>query len=214
MYDIKTGVYSQCVDSFKNESLHKKETTYYLKYNSDKGLYAIERLYENYEGTLQEMCTYYHMHLDMLFQAVGMIINRFNPQKKKGNILLQSENNCIEYDFNTENYPLLSDKSFRNFIEHIDERDEILIEKKAYYGTFNLIYPHMDNKLKEELLNENKQQNNLLNLENMTYTILDIEKNDTKDIVKKVIDISRLKEEILKINNISKTIWGYISLPF
>lgn len=214
MYDPKTGAYSVTVEEFSNENLHKRETTYYLKYNSQKGLYAIERLSEDYEGTPQKKCFNYHIYLDLLFESVGMIINRFKPQKKRGNILIQSQNNCIEYEFNSKNYPLLNDKSFRNFIEHIDERDEILIENEVFYGTFNLIYTKMDKKMKSDLLNEEKQQNNLLNLENMTYTILDVEKYNESNIVKKVININELKKELIKINNISKTIWNYLNTDF
>lgn len=214
MYDPKTNSYSRTVEKFPGEHLHKRETTYYLKYNSQKGLYAIEKLSEDYDGTLQEKCFNYHIYLDLLFEAVGMIINRFKPQKKNGNILIQSQNNCIEYEFNSKNYPLLNDKRFRNFIEHIDERDEVLIENKVYYGTFNLIYSKMDIKIKNELLNTKKQQNNLLNLEDMTYTILDVEKYNGSNIVKKVININILKDELIKINNISKAIWNYLNTDF
>lgn len=214
MYDPKTNSYSNTIEEFPGEHLHKRETTYYLKYNSQKGLYAIEKLFEDYDGTPQEKCFNYHIYLDLLFESVGMIINRFKPQKKSGNILIQSQNNCIEYKFDNRNYPLLNDKSFRNFIEHIDERDEILIENKIYHGTFNLIYDKMDKKMKSELLSEEKQQNNLLNLENMTYTILDVEKYNRLNIVKKVININELKDELTKINNISKTIWNYLNTDF
>ena len=214
MYDPKTGAYSVTVEEFPNEHLHKRETTYYLNYNSQKGLYAIEKLSEDYEGTPQEKCFNYHIYLDLLFESVGMIINRFKPQKKSGNILMQSQNNCIEYEFDSKNYPLLNDKSFRNFIEHIDERDEILIENKVYYGTFNLIYFNMDGKIKDGLLDTKKQQNNLLNLEDMTYTILDVEKYNGSNIVKKVININELKNELMRINNVSKIIWNYLNTDF
>lgn len=127
MYDPKTGAYTRTIDKFEHESLYEQEVTYYMKYNSTKALYAIEKLSENYDGDIQEKCFHYHIYLDLLFESVGMIINRFKPQKKSGNILKQSKNNCFEYDFNNRTYPLLNDKSFRNFIEHIDEKDEKLI---------------------------------------------------------------------------------------
>lgn len=215
MYDLKTNSYTITEEEFPDEYLHKRETTYYLRYNSQKGLYAIRKLLEYYEGTPQEKCFNYHIYLDLLFESVGMIINRFKPHKKRGNILIQSQKNCIEYDFNNNNYPLLSDKSFRNFIEHIDERNEALIENKVYYGTFNLIYSKMDKKTKNDLLSTERQQNNLLNLEDMTYTILDVEKhNNGYHIVKKVININMLKDELKKINSISKAIWDYLNTDF
>ena len=74
----------------------------------------------------------------------------------------QGKNNCVKYEFYKENYPLLNDKSFGNFIKHIDERDEILIENKNQHGTFYLVYEGMDNKIKNDLLSKEKHRNNLL----------------------------------------------------
>ena len=210
MYDSKTGIYMHTINTFKNEGLYKNESAYYLKYNSAKGIYAIEKLFEIFEGNTQEKCFYYHMYLDLLFQSVGMIINRFKPHKRSGNLFEQAKSNRIEYDYNKNNYPLLNNKSFRNFIEHIDERDEKLIDNNMYNGTFNLIYPNMDIKTKKELLNSVKPHNNLLNLEDMTYTILDSDNKDVPNIEKKIININELKEELIKINKISTTIWDYL----
>lgn len=214
MYDFKTGSYTYTTEKFKKENLYQKESSYYLKYNSDKALYAIEKLLKEYKGNIQEKCLYYHIYLDLLFQSVGMIINRFKPHKKTGNIFEQAKNNCIEYEFNKENYPLLSNKSFRNFIEHIDERDEVLIDKGMFFGTFNVIYKGMDNEIREGLLNPKQQQNNLLNLEEMTYSILDIERTTGENIERKDINIIELKKELEKINDISKKIWWYLTERF
>lgn len=211
MYDYKSGAYIYSEKKFENENIYQMENWYYIKYNTKKALYALDKLFDNYNGEIQEKCFYYHVYLDLLFEAIGMIINRFNPQKKKGNIVLQAENNCIEYDFSKEKYPLLNDKKFRNFIEHIDEKDETLSDNKLFFGMFNLIYPDMDTKLKKELLDAKKQQNNLLNLENMTYTILNSYNNKIK---KKTIDLNELKKELIEINRISEDIWYYLTEGF
>lgn len=146
MYNVEDGSYTYTMEKFNKEYIYQKECTYYLKYNSSKGLFAINNLYKNYEGDIQEKCLYYHVYLDLLFESVGLIINRFKPQKQAGRKLkIQAQNNCIEYNYNKLYYPLLNDKNFRNFIEHIDERDRDLIESNQYYGTFNLIYEGMDN---------------------------------------------------------------------
>lgn len=210
MYDPKSGIYMHSIETFHNEGLYKQESAYYLKYNSAKGIYAIEKISKDFKGNVQEKCFYYHMYLDLLFQSVGMIINRFKPHKKSGNLFEQSKSNRIEYDFNKNNYPLLNDKSFRNFIEHIDERDEKLIDNKMYNGTFNLIYPNMDIKIKKGLLNVERPQNNLLNLEDMTYTILDSNNTANSSIEKKIININELKTELIQINTISTSIWDYL----
>lgn len=210
MYDPKTGTYTYSIAKFNNEGLYKQESAYYLKYNSSKGIYAIEKISKDFKGNAQEKCFYYHMYLDLLFQSVGMIINRFKPHKKSGNLFEQAKNNCLEYEFDNNNYPLLNNKSFRNFIEHIDERDEKLIDSGIYNGTFNLIYPNMDIKIKKGLLNPEKPQNNLLNLEDMTYTILDSNNTSDSSIEKKIININELKKELTRINTISTSIWDYL----
>ena len=112
-----------------------------------------------------------------------------------------------------ENYPLLHDKSFRNFIEHIDEKGHMLIEKHKYWGTFNLIYPNMKEKVRNDLLDSHKPQNNLLNIENMTYTILDYDKK-TDSIKTKIINILELEKELQQIQKISSRIWSFLTELF
>ena len=213
MYNYEDGSYSFGVENFTNEGLYQFESAYYIKYNSKKALYALSKISNGDDiKNVEEKCFYYHLYLDLLFQAVGMIINRFKVGNKIGNRACQVQNNCQQYNFNETEYPLLSDKSFRNFIEHIDERDEFLIDNNIYYGTFNLIYPQMDSKIKEGLLDLNKEQNNLLNIENMTYTILDYNrlKDKKTQINRKTIDLKKLELEIKKMNKISSSIWEYL----
>lgn len=201
MYNYEDGSYSFGVDNFTNEGMYQKESAYYIKYNSKKALYALSKIFNGDDiENVEEKCFYYHVYIDLLFEAVGMIINRFKISNQTGNRALQVDNNCKQYNFKKDEYPLLYDKSFRNFIEHIDERDEFLIDNNIYYGTFNLIYPKMDSKIKEGLLDSKKDQNNLLNIEKMTYTILDYNKlkNNKGKLNKKTIDLKKLEIEIKK----------------
>ena len=213
MYDYNSGAYMFSEKKFENEIQYQREHCYYIRYNTKKALYALDKLCNDYNGDIQEKCFYYHVYLDLLFEAVGLIINRFKLKKEmeNKNIGIQIKNNCQEYDFTEERYPLLNDKKFRNFIEHIDEKDAMLIENEKYFGTFNLIYHNMDVKLKKELLDTEKQQNNLLNLEEMTYTILNSYNNEIK---KKTINLIELKKELIEINKISESIWGYLTDGF
>lgn len=41
MYDYEIGAYIYHKDTWQNESIYKKETTYYIKYNSKKSLIRI-----------------------------------------------------------------------------------------------------------------------------------------------------------------------------
>ena len=214
MYDPQTGVYITSEESFPNQGLYQKDSAYYLKFNSSKGLYAIKQLKAQYEGIESNRCFYYHVYLDLLFEAIGLIIVRFKPARSAKKIIRQqADDNCKEYDYTMEYYPLLHDKSFRNFIEHIDEKGHMLIEKHKYWGTFNLIYPNMKEKVRNDLLDSHKPQNNLLNIENMTYTILDYDKK-TDSIKTKIINILELEKELQQIQKISSRIWSFLTELF
>ena len=68
MYDPQTGVYITSEESFPNQGLYQKDSAYYLKFNSSKGLYAIKQLKAQYEGIESNRCFYYHVYLDLLFE--------------------------------------------------------------------------------------------------------------------------------------------------
>lgn len=215
MYDYNDGSYTFYVDRWPKESVYKFETTYYIRYNSSKALFAISKLFGPFKGNLEERCFYYHVYLDLLFESVGQLINRFNPIKKHdsniwNNIENQAKNTRKEYGYDIGAYKLLKDKDFRNFIEHIDEKDEVLVNENKFFGTFNLIYPHMNKKSKEELLDDKKPQNNLLNLIDKTYTIYFVNNRNNKKGIK-TINLKELKQEIENINMISNRIWNYIN---
>ena len=212
MYNPKDNSYTtNIMDSIGDNNLYHLDNTYYIRYHSQKALYAINKIKEKKDlSDLEKASFYYHIHVDMLFNAIGMINDRFVLKEKKYGE--EFKNNIIrnqrEYEFNDNNYPLLSDKSFRNFIEHIDERGEKLIKYKKYYGTFNFVHPDMDTNLIDGLLNISKPQNNLLNLLDYSYNIIDIV--DNKPVEKK-ISILELEKEIRIINFHSNKIWSYIT---
>ena len=209
MYDPKTGAYYSTVEQFDHEGAYRFEHNYYIKYNCQKALFAIGQL-ENNRGNNQNDCQTCHYYLDLLFEATGLIINRFRTSGKDSNREKQIKNNIIEYEFSDKEYPLLSNKNFRNFLEHIDEKDEVLIDKGIFFGTFNVIFPKMDDSVKNDLLNPNKKQNNILDLEKMTYSILFSPKN-SDTIIPLDISIIDLKREISELGERSQTIWNYIT---
>lgn len=218
MYDYETGAYIFRKDTWPNESIYKKETTYYIKYNSKKALYALSKLFGPFKGCLEERCFYYHVYLDILFEAVGQITNRTKEPTKKDknnytNMEKQAEVSRKEYGFDKEEYKVLQNNKIRNFIQHINEKDEVLINDNLYHGTFNLIYQHMSKKTKRELLNTEKPQNNLLNLCDKTYTIYYVDnKTGKKEMI--IVDLKELYKDIESINIISNKIWNYITEPF
>lgn len=211
MYDPKTCSFIEVAteDAYRDFSYHF-DNTYYINYYSRKALFAIEKLYDNINiSDIKEAAFYYHIYTDMLFNAIGLINDRFIAKKRYSKILKENiEINKKEYDFSNVNYPNISDKVFRNFIEHINQKCEQLIKYKKYYGTFNFIHQDMNQKSIEELLSDEKKQNNILNLINRTYRIFYV--NDGVTYTKEV-SIDDLKMELTKIYEISNNIWNYLT---
>lgn len=181
MYNTKLNIWEE---NGKNNSLEHFETTYYLKYNIEKALYSLEKILKSEidcDG-FSNRCVYYHFYIDNLLNSVGHIRRRFFNNNVT---LAKIERNRKEYDYNsideygvmTCKYPIINGNEIRNFVEHIDEKDEILMNMGLYNGCFNVIYEGMDEQLKKALLSNERRQNNLLNLLTKEYSILTVNKN-------------------------------------
>ena len=181
MYNTKLNIWEE---NGKNNSLEHFETTYYLKYNIEKALYSLEKILKSEidcDG-FSNRCVYYHFYIDNLLNSVGHIRRRFFNNNVT---LAKIERNRKEYDYNsideygvmTCKYPIITGNEIRNFVEHIDEKDEILMNMGLYNGCFNVIYEGMDEQLKKALLSNERRQNNLLNLLTKEYSILTVNKN-------------------------------------
>ena len=197
-------------DYLGNNSKYHLDNTYYIKYYSKKALFALEKLFKDIDiSNLEEASFYYHVYSDMLFDAVGLLNDRFVVKKRYSDKMKCCvDRNKKEYNFNIKTYPLLNDKSFRNFIEHINQRSDDLIKNNMYHGTFNFVHPKMKKDLIAELLDTQKPQNNFLNIINKTYNILDIESNNP---IPKKISLKKLEKELKQINRYSNIIWDYIN---
>lgn len=181
MYNTKLNIWEE---NGKNNSLEHFETTYYLKYNIERALYSLEKILKSEidcDG-FSNRCVYYHFYIDNLLNSVGHIRRRFFNNNVT---LAKIERNRKEYDYNsideygvmTCKYPIINGNEIRNFVEHIDEKDEILMNMGLYNGCFNVIYEGMDEQLKKALLSNERRQNNLLNLLTKEYSILTVNKN-------------------------------------
>ena len=158
-------------------------------------------------------CVYYHFYVDNLLNAIGHIRRRFfnnnanqeriERNKKEYNYILINEQGKEIY-----NYPIIGDNSIRNFIEHIDEKDEKLMDIGMYYGSFNVIYKGMNQQTKINLLNDKNKQNNLLNLLTKEYKILTVQDKNIKEYK---LDLVGLKKELEKMKLINKKIWSYLT---
>ena len=211
MYNPIDNSYTNSIfDSIGNNRLYHLDNIYYIRYYSKKALFALDKIFDNVDiSNLEEAAFYYHVFIDMLFDAVGLLNDRF-IEKKYYSIEMKYnvDKNKKEYNFNNDNYPLLNDKSFRNFIEHIHQRNDELIKNNIYYGTFNFVHPNMEKELMDNLLDSQKPQNNYLNLIDESYNIIDIQ---SKKPVQKKISLRELEKELMLINKYSNNIWDYMN---
>ena len=184
--------------------------TYYIRYNSKKAIFALKKILNKKSIKKEEESSfYYHIYIDLLFEAVGQINDRFVEKKECSETMKKRlKRNREDYSFSEESYPLLFDKGFRNYIEHISSKNEKLINNNRFYGTFNFIHYEMKTKTIKELTDKNKPQNNLLNLIDRTYNIATMKESE---IVFKSISLDGLKKELEKIYRISSKIWKNIT---
>ena len=151
--------------------------------------------------------------------AIGQIRNRFSfndidHERIKRNIeeynfgIINSKKEYIKVNYKQIN------KKTRNFVMHVDKKDECLIKDKIYYGTFNVIYKGMNLNTKKDLLNPLKKQNNLLNLINKTYTVYshydktNSGKNKYRDYE---INLLELKKDLLKLKETNDKIYRHLN---
>lgn len=203
MYDPKTKIWMDI-----GQKAYEFETAYYLKYNLEKANYAIDKIYsKNVDFTqYSNKCVYYHIYTDLLMGAMGQIRNRFcagNNEKEEYKEI--RKNNCISYDFNKNNYPILSEKEFRNFVTHIDERNMDFIIQNKGVGGFNVIFDDTTESEKKAFLNL-KSQNNTLDLVNKIYYIYSNKKKKTMEL-----HLELLKDELKRLEEINSSIWSYFN---
>lgn len=221
MYDYETGAFIGTVNDDWTEHF---ETTYYIRYNLEKALYSLNKIFDEHPNfkDFSNSPTYYHFYIDSLVEAVGKIYKRFHFNNRSS-----IDNERVKRNISEYNYGILNDKNnfteinyknlninVRNFVEHIDEKDEFLMKDNLFYGTFNVIFEEMDSKIKNDLLNEEKKQNNLLNLIDKTYRVYS--QYDTNASGKRKykfyqINLVELKNELLKMKAINDKIHSYLS---
>lgn len=148
---ICNGVY---VDT--DDKAFEAETSYYLQFQINSSLVSIDYIvncrYNN--SGFNSKAEYYHYYLDHLLYSMGQISVRFKPVDKKINaeeINERVRTNCKNYQFDENKYPILSNKQFRNTVEHIDEYNIKTILKYKGVGGFNYIDNETDKKLIEIL---------------------------------------------------------------
>ncbi|MBQ0014338.1 MAG: hypothetical protein KBS82_03345 [Oscillospiraceae bacterium] len=132
---LQNGVYVE-----NSDKPYELETVYYLNFHILSALFSIERLYSFETNEIwNNKVQYYHYYADHLLFCVGQIANRFVDGNSKKSLLERKRINRGNFNFTDEKYPILSNKSARNVIEHIDERNQKIIANKQGVGGFNII---------------------------------------------------------------------------
>ncbi len=154
---IDDGVYFDNGD--KNYEL---ATCYYLSFHIKSSFFSVEQLEctekEWMQSTFRNKAEFYHFYTDHLLFSMGQISEIFhvvnNSRSKKRDYNDRREENRTNFRFSESEFPILSNKAYRNTIEHIDEYNINTINEYGGVGGFNFIDDTVDSKLCEELLSD------------------------------------------------------------
>lgn len=201
-----TGIYIN-----DGDTVFEAETNYYLHFQIISALVSIEYISNAKYGNttcFENKAQYYHYYLDHLLYSIGQISERFrvvkNPQKKDVEFNERRKINRVNYNFNEATFPILSNKEYRNTIEHIDEHDINVIISQVGVGGFNYIDEETPDNLKDILLS---------NWHNHIYTLDLLSGNIyiTRNGKKLTLCIGKLKNELIKSQNNVEHLNSFIS---
>lgn len=200
---LEMGVYVESTDK-----AYEVESGYYLGFQIKSALYSINCIY-NYKSTkikeFDSNAQYLHYFTDHLLYSVGQISNRFIANTKNRNKRI--EMNCLNFRFDPTNYPILSNKKYRNTIEHIDEYNEYTIKNYDDVGGFNFL-DYCENKKMITTVMENRKQH-IYTLDLINKKIYIQRKEEEL-----VLDIDKLENELNKLKNSVDYFYKIISSPF
>ena len=199
--------YSDC-----GEKAYETETTYYLDFQIKSALFSLHKLEDHktidcsgFEKTAQ----YYHYFTDHLLYSLGQISERFrikrDPPNKEKEYYERRKTNRLNYQFDEKCFPLLSNKDFRNTVEHIDEHNiDVIINYKGV-GGFNYIDESISEELANKLLMQKQSHIYTLDLRAMKLYI-------TRKGNELTLDLKQLKNELNQLMNNVKVFYRFIEI--
>lgn len=185
---------------------YEVEATYQLKYLISSALIALEHINSPKDFMIDEFPNpvhYYRFYLDHIFYLLGQINDRFIEKWIKDDELREIKHEHIllnrgNYRFTEDEFKIISKKSPRNLIEHLDERNLSIIKDKHIVGGFNVIFPESDRGLIESVNNNRDCYPYILDLiENRVYFYDSQAKGSGASTFD--IDLEQLKAELLKL---------------
>lgn len=197
---IKPGIYA------KNDDLaNEAETTYYLRFHIKSALISLHMIssYDKKDDVIYESkAQYYHFYTDHLLYSLGQIAERFRLSSKKNPTAKEIEYNerrkinRNNYQFTDKEFPILSDKSFRNTVEHIDEHNVDIIDNHIGVGGFNYIDDSTSDELIDMLLSNRHNHIYTLNLKTMEIYITRQENKLTLDLTLLTSELNHLLDNV------------------
>lgn len=190
------------------DDAYEAETSYYLHFQLVSALISLDHIYNcKYSDSdlFESKAQYYHYYTDHLLYSLGQIAERFreslDPNKTNDYFVRRAENRN-NYGFDKNNYPILSNKAFRNTIEHIDEHNIEVIKKHDAVGGFNTIDENTSKELTNTLRNKRDTHTYTLDL---LLKQLYIERNETP----LTMQLDDLKQELLDLKKKVDDFWGF-----
>lgn len=197
---IPGGIY--CVDE---NTPYDYEANYYLDFQIFSALKSLDYLNSKCEESeWNNKCQYYHYYTDHLLYSIGQISNRFIIGKFDNSFTQNRKNaNRRNFEFDEDKYPIISDKSARNMVEHIDERNQDIIKNRNGVGGFCLIDVDTNSELVDKLKNKKATQPYTLDLINKELLI----RNKEDDLV---ISLDALRTELATLQKSVQALFAIV----
>ena len=190
-----------------DDKAYEVESAYYLDFQITSALVSISRLssYKE-EQEWENKCQYYHYYCDHLLYSMGQITNRFlNKYQDNNNIRQRKQYNRNNFQFTEEEFPILSDSRARNMIEHIDEYNQVIIDKNAVVGGFNTIDSETDPAIANVIRTQRETYPYTLDLINVSILIHKKSDNVT-------VPLDKLKKELIDLQSRVKEFNRFLSV--
>lgn len=185
---------------------YEAESAYYIDFQITSALFSLGKILngvtENYK-IFQNKYQYYHYYCDHLIFSLGQIASRFDiNDKDSSSIRERKEANICNFAFSKEKYSMISKKTIRNTIEHIDEHNQKIIKKHRGVGGFNLIDNETDKEVCKALIERRNVHPYTLDLIKKQLFIMrnDVELN---------LNLEGLQNELLSLQKEAKNLLLY-----
>lgn len=190
------------------ERPYEVETTYQLKYYISSAFISIKQILQPNDENIKvfdNKIQYYHYYADSLFYFLGLINDRFvcKDDKRKDNKLMKKKRERIElnrnnYHFSEQEYVVLSNKTPRNIIEHLDERNVKTVMESSGVGGFNVFFKDSDSEMINVIKSNRQFYPYNLDLVNKKVLFFNIQAK-ADDVREFEIDIMEMQAELKKL---------------